>query len=65
MICSSDGFTNLAFTNPDFFPTKFAAYFDLLKTDFCLRIKIFKKVKKSLFIFIETVKEKHEKANNL
>ena len=43
--------------------TKFAACFDL-KTNFCLRIKIFKKVKKLLFIFIETVKENHEKANN-
>ena len=32
----SDGFTNL------FFFTKYAAWFDLLRTDFCLRINIYK-----------------------
>ena len=34
MICSLDGLTNFVFTNPDFFFTKFAGSFDLLKTDF-------------------------------
>ena len=34
MSCLSDGFTNLVFTNPIFFPTKFAACFDLLKLGF-------------------------------
>ena len=32
LICSSNGFTNLVFTNSDFF-IKFAACFDILKTD--------------------------------
>ena len=40
MIGSSDSFTNLVFTNPPIFFTKFAACFDFLKTDFCLGIKI-------------------------
>ena len=44
MIGSSGSLTNLVFTNPNFFPTNFAACFDLLKTDFCLRIKIEKRV---------------------
>ena len=46
VICSSDGLANLVFTNP-----KFAAFFDFLKTDFCLRIKIYKKKTKQQFIF--------------
>ena len=40
MIGSSDSYTNLIFTNPQFFFTKFAAGFDLLKMNFCLGIKI-------------------------
>ena len=34
MSCSSEDFTNLLFTNLYFFPTKFAACFDLLKIFF-------------------------------
>ena len=37
MICSSDAFANLVFTNP----TKLAAFFYLLKTDYCLRLEIY------------------------
>ena len=40
IICSSDAFTNLVFTNPKFF--LLAACFDLLKTDFCLRFEIYR-----------------------
>ena len=39
VICSSDGLTNLAFINPEFFFTKFAACFNIMKTDFVLESK--------------------------
>ena len=43
MIGSRDCLTNLVFTNPQIFPTKFAACFDLPLADFCLGIKTYKK----------------------
>jgi hypothetical protein len=47
LTCSSDGCTNLVFTNRKFCFTKFAACFDLLEMNFCLRInREYKKDKK-------------------
>ena len=43
VICSLDGFTNLVFMNPKFASPNLLVVFDLLKTDFCLRVKIYKK----------------------
>ena len=50
---------NLVFTNPPLF-TKFAACFDLLNTDFFLRIKIYKKKiyrKRPIFLRTKQLKD--------
>ena len=43
--------------NPPIFSTKFAAYFDLLKMDFCLRTKIYKTNAK-ITIYFDRKKQK-------
>ena len=54
---SSHVFTKSESTNPDFFFTKFAVCFYLLKTDSCLRIKIYKeKCRYNFLFFIEKAK---------